>query len=128
MSMKKIKLQLRVSVNWSKIHKALYFVFIVMKFIQTSNLLTSQVQTSRKEANKTGSSEKFCFNLNDFQKNISSTFQEMRDPLDLADVTLACEDKNNFRAHKFVLSTASSFFKKILRKSKHPHPLNYLRD
>ena len=53
----------------------------------------------------TASSEIFCQNWNDFQKNISLTFQEMRDHLDLADVTLACEDNKQFKAQKFVLST-----------------------
>ena len=75
----------------------------------------------------TATSDKFCLNWNDFQNNISSTFLEMRDDLDLADVTLACEDKKQFQAHKFVLSTSSPFFKEILRTNKHPHPLIYLK-
>ena len=73
------------------------------------------------------STEKLCLNWNDFQKNISSSFQEMRDDLVFADVTLACEDKMQFQAHKIVLSASSSFFKKILRCNKHPHPLIYLK-
>ena len=73
------------------------------------------------------SSEKFCLNWNDFQKNISSSFQEMRDNLDLADVTLACEDRKQVQAHKFVLSASSPFFKEILLNNKHPHPLIYLK-
>ena len=72
-------------------------------------------------------SEKFCLNWNDFQKNIRSTFQEMRDDLDLADVTLACEDRRQFQAHKFVLSASSPFFKEILGNNRHPHPLIYLK-
>ena len=72
------------------------------------------------------SSEKFCLKWDYFQKTITSTFQEMRDDLDLADVTLACEDRNKFQAHKFVLSASSPFFMDILRKNKHPHPLIYL--
>ena len=110
--MKKIKLQLRVSVNCSKIHNPQSFVFIVMKFIQTSNLLTSQVQNSRKEANMTTSSEKFCLNWNDFHENISSTFQEMRDHLDLADVTLACEDDK-----KSKLTSLFSYIQFILHEN-----------
>ena len=123
MSIEKIKLQLRVSVNCSKIHKALYFVFIVMLFIQTSNLLTSQVQTSIKEVNMIASSEKFCLNWNYFQKNISSTFQTIRDHLDLEDVTLASENNKQFQVHKFVLLTSNSFFTKTLMERKHPHHL-----
>ena len=121
MGMEIIKLQLRVSVNCSKIYKALNFVFI-----QISNLLTSQVQTSKKEANMTALSKKLYLNWNDFQKTISSTFREMRVHQDLADVTLACEDNTQFQAHKFVLSTSSSLSTKLLREKKHPHSLNHL--
>ena len=30
-------------------------------------------------------------------------------------------------AHKVVLASSSLFFKKMLKKSEHPHPLTYLR-
>ena len=72
-------------------------------------------------------SEKFCLNWNDFQKNISSSFQEMRDDLDLADITLACEDRKQFQAHKFVFSSSSPLFKEILQNDKHARPLIYLK-
>ena len=75
----------------------------------------------------TVTSEKFCLNWNDFQKNISTSFQEMRDDVDLADVTLACMGRKQFEAHKFVLSASSPFFKEILHNNKHPHPLLYLK-
>ena len=75
----------------------------------------------------TVTSEKFCLNWNDFQKNISSSFQDMRNDLDLTDVTLACENRKQFQAHKFVLSASSPFFKEILLNNKHPHPLIYLK-
>ena len=75
----------------------------------------------------TAASEKFCLNWNDFQKNIRLSFQEMRDDLDLADVTLACEDRTQFQAHKFVLSASSPFFKELLQNNKHTHPLIYLK-
>ena len=71
--------------------------------------------------------EKFCLNWNDFQKNISSSFQEMRYDLDFTNVTLACEDKKQFQAHKLVLSAPSPFFKEILKNNKHPQPLIYLK-
>ena len=46
---------------------------------------------------------------------------------DLADVTLACENRKQFNAHKFVLSASSPFFKEILCNNKHPHPLIFLK-
>lgn len=72
-------------------------------------------------------SEMLCLNWNDFQNNINSSFQEMRNDLDLADVTLACEGRKQFQAHKFVLSSSSPLFKEILRNNKHPHPLIFLK-
>ena len=59
--------------------------------------------------------------------NMSSSFKEMRDDIDLVDVTLACGVKMQLQAHKFVLSASSPFFKEILRNNKHPHPLIYLK-
>ena len=41
--------------------------------------------------------------------------------------TLACEDGQQLEAHKVILASSSPFFQKILQKSKHPHPLIYLR-
>ena len=75
----------------------------------------------------TQTTEKFCLNWKDFQKNITSSMQELRDDLDLTDVTLACEDRKQFLAHKFILSASSPFFKKILCNNKHQHPLIYLK-
>lgn len=42
------------------------------------------------------------------------------------DVTLACE-QDQISAHKVVLSACSSFFKTILKRNPHQHPLLYLR-
>ena len=42
-------------------------------------------------------------------------------------MTLACEDGQQMEAHKVILATSSPFFEKILQKSKHPHPLIYLK-
>ena len=43
------------------------------------------------------------------------------------DVTLVCEDGQHLKAHKVILAASSPFFEEILRKSKHPHPLIYLK-
>ena len=72
------------------------------------------------------SGEKFCLRWNDFGSSISSAFQELKEDKDFFDVTLACED-NQLQAHKVILSACSSFFKSILRKNPHQHPLVYLK-
>ena len=72
------------------------------------------------------SSEKFCLKWNDFESNISTAFQELRDDKDFFDVTLACED-DQVEAHKVILSACSPFFRSVLKKNKHQHPLLYLK-
>jgi len=72
------------------------------------------------------SSEKFCLRWNDFESNISSAFRELRDDKDFFDVTLACDDEQ-IQAHKVILSACSPFFRNILRRNIHQHPLLYLK-
>jgi len=75
---------------------------------------------------KVGSSEKFCLQWNDFESNISGAFRELRDDKDFFDVTLACDD-DQIQAHKLILSACSPFFRTILRRNRHEHPLLYLK-
>jgi len=70
--------------------------------------------------------DKFCLRWNDFETNISVAFRELRDDKDFFDVTLACED-DQIQAHKMILSACSPFFKHILRRNSHQHPLLYLK-
>ena len=72
-------------------------------------------------------SEKLCLQWNDFEENINSAFKKFRDNKEFSDVTLVCEDGQEIEAHKVILASSSPFFEKILQKSKHPHPLIYLR-
>eukprot|EP00092_Neocalanus_flemingeri_P003576 GFUD01003835.1.p1 GENE.GFUD01003835.1~~GFUD01003835.1.p1 ORF type:complete len:350 (-),score=90.05 GFUD01003835.1:25-1074(-) len=71
-------------------------------------------------------SEKFCLRWNDFEHNISNAFKELRDDKDFFDVTLACEDEQ-IQAHKVILSACSPFFRNVLRRNPHQHPLLYLK-
>eukprot|EP00092_Neocalanus_flemingeri_P010567 GFUD01011383.1.p1 GENE.GFUD01011383.1~~GFUD01011383.1.p1 ORF type:complete len:292 (+),score=63.95 GFUD01011383.1:182-1057(+) len=71
-------------------------------------------------------SEKFCLRWNDFESNISVAFRELRDDKDFFDVTLAC-DENQIQAHKVILSACSPFFRTVLKRNKHEHPLLYLK-
>ncbi|XP_023337732.1 protein tramtrack, beta isoform isoform X9 [Eurytemora carolleeae] len=73
-----------------------------------------------------GSSEKFCLRWNDFESNISISFRELRDDKDFFDITLACED-DQVQAHKVILSACSPFFRSILKRNQHQHPLLYLK-
>ena len=72
-------------------------------------------------------SEKFCLRWNDFEKNISTAFRELRDDKDFFDVTLACDDRDQLLAHKVILSACSPFFRSVLRRNPHQHPLLYLK-
>ena len=71
-------------------------------------------------------SEKFCLRWNDFESNISTAFRELRDDKDFFDVTLACDDEQ-IQAHKVILSACSPFFRGVLRRNPHAHPLLYLK-
>jgi len=73
------------------------------------------------------SNEKFCLKWNDFEKNISGAFRELKDDNDFFDVTLACDDEEQVSAHKVILSACSPLFKNLLRRNKHQHPLLYFR-
>lgn len=72
------------------------------------------------------SAEKFCLRWNDFESNISVAFRELREEKDFFDVTLACED-SQVSAHKVILSACSPFFRNVLRRNPHQHPLLYLK-
>ena len=84
----------------------------------------SPQMTIRRE--KVKMSEKFCLRWNDFQSTVSQSFGVLRKEKDLFDVTLVSDDEVQISAHKLVLSASSDFFKNILRKNSHAHPLLYL--
>ena len=72
-------------------------------------------------------SEKLCLQWNDFKENINSAFEKLREDKEFTDVTLVCEDGHLIEGHKVILASSSPLFEKILQKSKHPHPLIYLK-
>ena len=71
-------------------------------------------------------SERFSLKWNDFQSVVSQSFSLLREEADFYDVTLVSDDLTQISAHKLVLSASSDFFKSILRKNPHSHPLLYL--
>jgi len=73
------------------------------------------------------SDSKFCLRWNDFETNISVAFRELREDKDFFDVTLACDDQQ-VQAHKVILAACSPFFRGVLKKNQHAHPLLYMRN
>jgi len=72
-------------------------------------------------------SEKFCLRWNDFESNVSTAFRDLREEKDFFDVTLACDDSSQVAAHKVILAACSPFFRDVLRRNPHSHPLLYLK-
>merc|ERR1712013_577252 len=72
------------------------------------------------------SGEKFCIQWNKFETDLSSAFRSIREDKDFFDITLVCEDEQ-IEAHKLILSACSPFFKTMLRRNQHHHPLLYLK-
>lgn len=56
----------------------------------------------------------FCLRWNNFQTNITSQFETLRQDEDFVDVTLTCEGKS-VKAHKVVLSACSPYFKELFK-------------
>ena len=71
-------------------------------------------------------SDKFSLKWNDFQSVVSQSFSVLRREEDFFDVTLVSDDEVQISAHKLVLSACSDFFKSILKRNSHSHPLLYL--
>jgi len=68
---------------------------------------------------------RFALKWDNFQRNIESTFGEVKLSQDFSDVTLVGEDFE-LEAHRLILSAGSLVFQQVLKKAKHPHPMIYL--
>ena len=71
--------------------------------------------------------EKLSLKWNDFQEHVNTAFANLRDGKEFTDVTLVCADGKQADAHKLILSASSPFFKGVLSRNKHPHPLIFIR-
>jgi len=69
---------------------------------------------------------KFNLRCNDFETNMTTALKDLRNEKDFFDVTIACDD-NQIQAHKVILSACSTFFRNLLRRNPHQHPLLYLK-
>ena len=70
--------------------------------------------------------KKLSLQWNGFRTNITSAFKDLGLDHDFTDVTLACED-GQVDVHKLVLISSSPFFKNLLKRNKHNHPLIYMK-
>ena len=72
------------------------------------------------------SDEKYTLAWTEFQSTFSNSLELLRRENAFHDVTLVSDDEVHMNAHKVVLSAASSFFKRLLKKHPHQSPLLYL--
>ena len=56
-----------------------------------------------------------------------NAFQSLYSDKDFLDVTLIADDDKQFKAHKVILISSSSFFHRALTTNPHPHPLLFLK-
>ena len=71
--------------------------------------------------------ERINLSWSEFETFTSGTLSELFFDKDFVDVTLACVDGHQVKAHKVVLSSCSPFFKTILLANPHTFPLIYLK-
>ena len=58
--------------------------------------------------------EKYNLKWHTYSDHLREMLHEMMKSNELTDVTLVCDDKRQFKAHKIVLSACSSVFKSIV--------------
>ena len=61
-----------------------------------------------------------------FESYTLASIKELLTDEAFTDVTLACDDGKQLKAHKVIVSACSPFLRKILQHNPHPHPLLYL--
>ena len=72
-------------------------------------------------------SPKLFLKWSEFCNNIHTSLGGLRETDDFADVTLACEDGHQVEAHQVILAASSPFFRNLLKRKKHAHPLIFMR-
>ena len=88
----------------------------------------TEAQNKKKDRKRVlNMSQQICVQWNDFKGNVKNVFGRLRDDKEFADVTLACEDGQQMKAHKVILAASSPFFEKTLQRIKHPRPLIFFR-
>ena len=67
--------------------------------------------------------DKFALKWNDFQTNTVQNYCKLRNSSVFNDVTLVGDDHKLISAHKVILTSCSEYFRTILTKHEHSHPL-----
>ena len=70
----------------------------------------------------------FNLSFDQFETTTTNTFKDLLTDEQFTDVTLACADDQQIKAHKVILSSCSPLFRKILKNNPHQHPLIYLNE
>ena len=71
--------------------------------------------------------DKYNLSWNNYSNHLRGLLHEMMKSKELTDVTLVCDDKQQFKAHKIVLSACSSVFKSIINDLPQTSSVIYLR-
>ena len=71
--------------------------------------------------------EKFNLTWDTYPDHLRNMLLEMMNSSYLTDVTLVCDDKKQFKAHKIVLSACSTTFRNIIDGLHQDNPVIYLR-
>ena len=71
--------------------------------------------------------EQFNLNWHTYNDHLKEMMQNLMQTNESTDVTIMCEDKTKFRAHKFVLNACSPVFQSIFSDLPQKDPIIYLR-
>merc|ERR1719378_1145562 len=71
--------------------------------------------------------EQFDLNWYTFNDHLKEMMQHLMQSNESTDVTLVCEDKIKFKAHKFVLNACSPLFQSIITDLPQKDPVIYLK-
>ena len=67
--------------------------------------------------------QKLNLSCSNFEGGVLRTFQDLLDEPEFTDVTLVSQDEEQIKVHKVILCSGSAFFRRIIRKNPHQHPL-----
>ena len=70
---------------------------------------------------------KYSFSWKDFEGARHKRFKHLKEDSHLSDVTLVCDNDKQIKAHKIILSSFSTLFRKMFVNNPHPQPLVFLK-